>query len=184
MTEYKLIEISNQQVVRGGPTMALTPRIELVTGDGAKVTYTSLSDLEAVVTATDSGGEIKFDARGQLLTANHKPVAGGEVRYRLKYTVSAGGVEIVARVDGVNAVAGPLRFILPVISRSDEAVAQADAKTVRIAKAKGTLVVKTDEAFEAVPTERSFNLVPGFECLALVVPMEVGKEVRVRLEKV
>ena len=65
----------------------------------------------------------------------------------------------------------------------DEAVVRADSGTVRIAKAKGTLVVKTDAAFEALPAERTFNLVPGFECLALEVPMEMGREVRVRLEK-
>ena len=181
MTEYKLIEISNQQVVRGGPTMALTPRIELVLGPGSGGTYTSLSDLEAKVTASEVGGEVGFEARGRLLTAIHKPVPGGEVRYSLKYNLSASGVEIVARVDGVN-VAGPVKFILPVISRSGEAVVQPDAGTVRITKAKGTLVVKTYGAFEAVPAERTFNLVPGFECLALAVPMEVGKEARVRLE--
>ena len=182
MTEYKLIEISNQQVVRDGKQMPLTPRIELVLGPGSGRTYTSLSDLEAVLTAKESGGEVGFGARGRLLTATHKPVAGGGLRYWLKYTLSAGGVEIVARVDGTN-VAGPVRFILPVISRSGEAVSQPDAGTVRIAKAKGTLVVKTDGAFEAVPAERTFNLVPGFECLTLEVPMEVGKKVRVRLEK-
>ena len=57
-----------------------------------------MSDLEAVVTASEVGGEIRFEARGRLLaTATHKPVAGGEVRYSLKYTLSAEGVEIVAR---------------------------------------------------------------------------------------
>lgn len=181
MTEYKLIEISNQQVVRGGPSMPLTPRIELVLGPGSGGTYTSLSDLGAVVSASEMAGDIKFEARGRLLTASHKSVVGGEVRYSLKYTLAANGVEIVARVDGVG-VGAPVRFILPVISRRDEAVVRADAGTVRIAKAKGTLVVKTDAAFEALPAERTFNLVPGFECVPLAVPMEVGKDVRVRLE--
>lgn len=180
MTEYKLVEISNQQVIRSGTQMALTPRIELVLGPGSGGTYTSLSDLEAVVTATDSGGVVGFEARGRLLTATHKPVAGGEVRYRLKYSVNASGVEIVARADGTN-VGAPVRFILPVVSRSDEAVVLPDAKTVRIAKAKGMLVVGTDGAFEAVPAERTFNLVPGFECLVFAIPMGVGTEVRIQI---
>lgn len=180
MTEYKLIEISNQQVMRGGPTMPLTPRIELMLGSGSGGTYTSLSDLEASVTASYVGGEIKFEARGRLLTASHKPVSGGEVRYSLKYNLSAGGVEIVARVDGASEGA-PVRFILPVISRSGEAVGQPDAKTVRIGKSKGTLVVKTDAAFEALPKERTFNLVPGFECLAIAVGIESGKDVVIRI---
>jgi hypothetical protein len=184
MTEYKLIEISNQQTFRDGPHMALTPRIECTVGETSKVTYTSLSDLAAVLTASEAGGQVGFDARGRLLTAAHKPVAGEEVRYRLKYTLSAGGVEIVARVDAANGAAGSMRFILPVISRSGEAVVQADARTVRIAKAKGTLVVRTDAArgFEAAPKDRTFNLVPGFECVALAVGMELGKEVRIQVE--
>jgi hypothetical protein len=179
MTEYKLIEISNQQVVRGGPTMPLTPRIEYVTGDTSKVTYTSLSDLQAVLSATESAGQVAFEARGRLQTASHKPVPGAGVTYRLRYTVSADGVEIAAQAYGA---AGPVRFILPVIARSDEAVTQPDAKTVRIAKAKGTLVVTSDAAFDAVPEERVFNLVPGFECLALMVELEAGKDTLVRME--
>jgi len=181
MTEYKLIEISNQQVIRSGSSMPLTPRIELVTGPGSGGTYTSLSDLEAKVTASEVGGEIRFEAEGRLLTATHKPVASGGVWYSLKYNLSASGVEIVARVDGANG-AGPVRFILPVISRSGEVVVQPDVRTVRIAKAKGTLVVKIDAAFVAVPAERTFNLVPGFECLAITVGMELGKDVSLRLE--
>ncbi|MDP9049795.1 MAG: hypothetical protein M3O31_03595 [Acidobacteriota bacterium] len=183
MTEYKLIEISNQQVIRSGPHMALTPRIELVTAGPPSATHTSLSDLEAIVTATDAGGEIAFEARGRLLSATHKPVVGGDLRYHLKYTVGAVGVDVVARVDGATT-AGAVRFILPVISRSGEAVAQPDAATVRIAKAKGTVMVRTDAArgFEAVPAERTFNLVPGFECVPISVLMESGKEVRLRIE--
>jgi hypothetical protein len=181
MTEYKLIEISNQQVVRSGKQMVLTPRIELVLGPGSVGTYTSLSDLEAKVTASEVGGEVRFEAQGRLLTATHKPLAGGEVRYRLRYVVGAGGVEITARVDGANTAA-PVRLIVPVIARADEAVTQPDAKTVRIAKAKGTLVASSDGGFEAVPKERVFNLVPGFECVPLEVGMELGKEVRVRIE--
>jgi hypothetical protein len=179
MTEYKLVEISNQQVVRGGPTMPLTPRIEYVTEDAPKVTYTSLSDLQAVLSATESAGQVAFEARGRLLTASHKSVPGAGVTYQLKYTVTADGVMIVARADGAR---GPVRLILPVIARSDEVVTQPDAKTVRIAKAKGTLAVTCDAAFGAVPAERTFNLVPGFECVALMVELEAGKETLVRME--
>jgi hypothetical protein len=185
MTEYKLIEISNQQVFRGGPHMTLTPRVEYVTGEGPKVTYTSLSDLEAVVTADDEEpGAVRFHARGRLLTANHQGVSGGDVRYGFEYRISAGRVEILAEAFAANGAPGTLRFILPVISRSGEAVAQPDAQTVRIAKANGTVVVRTfaPSGFETVPSERTFNLVPGFECVPLVVGMEVGKGIQVRIE--
>jgi len=33
-----------------------------------------------------------------------------------------------------------------------------------------------------VPKERTFNLVPGFECVALEVGMEVGKDMRIQIE--
>jgi hypothetical protein len=87
---------------------------------------------------------------------------------------------------GASEAAGTLQFILPVISRSDEPVAQPDAQTVRITKAKGTLVVRTfaPSGFEAVAKERTFNLVPGFECVPLVVGMEVGKGIQLRIEVV
>jgi hypothetical protein len=185
MTEYKLIEISNQQVFRDGPHMTLTPRIEYVTGEAAKVTYTSLSDLQAVVEANDvEPGTVRIFARGRLLTANHQGVPGGDVRYSFEYRVTAGRVEILAGALAANGAPGTLRFILPVISRSGEAVAQPDAQTVQLTKAKGKLVVRTfaPSGFEAVPTERAFNLVPGFECVPLVVGMEVGKGIQVRIE--
>ena len=131
----------------------------------------------------ERGGRAGWVRCARLLTAAHKPVAGGEVRYRLKYTLSAGGVGIVARVDAANGAAGSMRFILPVISRSGEAVVQADARTVRIAKAKGTLVVRTDAArgFEAAPKERTFNLVPGLNAWRLRWGWSWGKRCGFRL---
>jgi hypothetical protein len=181
MTQYQMIEISNQQAFRDGPHMPLTPRIECVP-DGSAA-YTSLNDLAAVVKTTSSGEQVEFEARGRMQTATHKAMAG-DVRYRLVYRLSPGMVEILARAEGAGAAAAPLRFILPVISRADEQVQQADARTVRIRKAKGTLAVMTDatRGFEAAPKERTFNLVPGFECVPLSVLMQPGNEVRISLQ--
>jgi hypothetical protein len=178
MTEYQMIEISNQQVFRDAPHMALTPRIECVNGQ----TYTSLNDFEAVVTTRQAAGEIVFDAQGRLLTTTRQGLEGGEVRYRLAYRMSEAGVELVASASGSSAA--PLRLIVPVIARAGERVEQATPQTVRIARAGGTLTVHTDAAggFEAVPKERTFNLVPGFEAVPLSIVLQPGKEVRVRLE--
>jgi hypothetical protein len=73
---------------------------------------------------------------------------------------------------------------MPVIVRQSERVEQPDPRTVRIRKPKGVLMVSTDagDAFELVPADRTFNLVPGFEAVPLVVAMQPGKEVRVRIE--
>ena len=178
MTKYAMIEISNQQQYRDGAHMTLTPRIECAD----KETYTSLDDLKAVVTASTNGGEIVFDARGRLLTTGHKPVPSGDVSYHLGYRLSEAGVEISASVSGRGPA--PMKLIVPVIARNDENFNQPDSRTVRIAKAKGTLTVRTDsaEGFGSVPKERTFNLVPGFEAIPLEVVLQAGQVTGVQIE--
>ena len=177
MTEYHAIEISNQQAHRDYPHMTLTPRVECA----SDLTYTSLSDFEASVTATNDANEITFDARGRLLTASHQPIPKNEVHYQLTYRFTPTKVEIVAGVD--QAGPAPVRFILPVIAHREETVHTIDPRTLRIAKNKGALIVRTDvpNGFDAVPSERTFNLVPGFECLPLAVTLQSGKDVRIEL---
>ena len=180
MTEYAMIEISNQQVFTDAPHMTLTPRIECNVGQA----YTSLSDFEAVVTKSESSKEIVFEARGRLLSSAHKPLPEGEVRYRLVYRLTDAAVEIVASTTGTSTLKAPIELIVPVISRSSEVIEQTGSGAVRISKTKGRLNVTTDakRGFAAIPKERTFNLVPGFECVPLVVGLEPGGEVRVRLE--
>jgi hypothetical protein len=182
MTEYQLIEISNQQVHLDKPHMPLTPRIE----SAGKQTYTSLSDFNATIIPhyeqVGAAQLIHFDAKGRLLTASHQPPPGGETRYQLTYSLTQSTVEISAIVDGPSQT--PLQFILPVISRSSESVDQPDPKTIRITKPNGTLNIHTDAShgFEAVPKERTFNLVPGFECVPLAITMQPGQAIHIHLE--
>jgi hypothetical protein len=178
MTKYAMIEISNQQEYRDGPHMTLTPRIECA----GKEPFTSLDDLKAIVTAVETDGAIVFEAKGQMLTTGHKAVPGDGIVYRLAYRLSDAGVDVVASVSGGGPA--PMRLIVPVIARQDDSVEQPDAQTVRIAKPKGTVMVRTDatNGFESVPKERTFNLVPGFEAVPLVVVFEERKETRVRIE--
>jgi hypothetical protein len=35
---------------------------------------------------------------------------------------------------------------------------------------------------EPLPVERTFNLVPGFECLPVTISMNAGEEIRIRLK--
>jgi hypothetical protein len=180
MTEYQMIEISNQQAFLDSPHMPLTPRIEYA----ADVAYTSLSDLAARVTVNNAPGQIDFDAHGRLLSATHQLIPEADGRYHLTYRLAPAAVEIIAQANGVIPTNAPLRFILPVVSRSGESIEQPTPQSIRIAKPKGTLLVSTDAAhgFEAVPRERTFNLVPGCECIALTIPMQYGIEIRIRLE--
>lgn len=178
MTKYAMIEISNQQQFRDAPHMTLTPRIECA----GKETYTSLDDLKAALTVNRTGSEIVFDAQGRMLTTGHKPIPGGDVRYHLVYRLSEGTVELAASVD--TAGPAPMHLIVPVMARAAEVMEQPDPRTVKISKARGTLTVSTDAAqgFKAVPKERTFNLVPGFEAIPLQVALQPGEEVRVRLQ--
>src|SRR6266702_1576167 len=180
MTQYQVIEVSNQQAFTEASHMTLTPRIEC---KGA-ATYTSLSDFDAKVTATDSAGQIGFDVNGRLLTAAHHPLPTGEVHYHLTYRLTDTSAVLTATASGVTAPASPLQFIVPVVSRASETVGQPSAGVVSITKPKGVVTIRTDSArgFEPVPKERTFNLVPGFECVPIIVTMELGKPLTITLE--
>jgi len=177
MTDYQAIEISNQQAHRDYPHMTLTPRIECTTD----VTYTSLSDFEASLAVTSSQSEISLDARGRLLTASYQPIPNGGVHYQLLYRLSPAKVEIVASADG--KAPALLRFVLPVVSQHEELIEHPATNAVRIVKNKDRLVIRTDapQGFEPLSSDRTFNLVPGFECLPLVATFQPGKEIRIEL---
>jgi hypothetical protein len=181
MTQYRMIEISNQQQYRDGPTMALIPRIEFANGDE---TYMSCNDYKAVVKATQDSGEVVFTAEGQMQTAARKPMKEGDLTYRMVYRLSERAVELAATVNGRVAGAAPLRLILPLVSRADEQVEQPDPQRIQITKPQGTLHVYTDaaEGFEAIAKTRVFNLVPGFECLPVSLVLPLAREMHIRLE--
>lgn len=68
--------------------------------------------------------------------------------------------------------------------RESERVEHQNPQSIRIFKAKGSLIVRVDPAnrFEPIPNERTFNLIPGFEAVPLIVAIHPGDEVRVRIE--
>ncbi len=177
MTEYSLIEISNQQVHLDKPHMPLTPRIELVAG----TTYTSLSDLTAKLTASPAGNDTTFEASGQILTAKHHPVPGSSASYQLQYTIASTGVTITALASGSLPSNATLQLILPVVSPSAEPISQPDSNTIRITKSKGTLTLRSDapHAFAPIPKQRTFNLVPGLECIPIAITLQPGQPISV-----
>jgi len=178
MTRYEMIEISNQQAYRDVPHMPLTPRIEL---EQAGQSYVSDTDYAANLTAQHTEGQAIFAAHGRLLTASRESLPGGDVHYTLRYRLDVSSVEITASVD--KSAPPGVRLILPVIARTADSVQQPNASTVHITKPAGQLVIRTSgSAFETIPAKRSFNLVPGFECVPLAVPMQPGQELTLRIE--
>lgn len=177
MTRYEAIEISNQQAYRDAAHMPLTPRIEL---EVAGQRYASDTDYAANLVAQAVEGQTIFQVQGRLLNASRESLPGA-VGYTLRYSVAASGVEITASVEE-SAPAGA-RFILPVIARANDSAEQPNATTVRMQKPRGQLVIRTSGApFAAIPTQRMFNLVPGFECVPLIILMEPGREITLRIE--
>jgi hypothetical protein len=178
MTQYQMIEISNQQAYRDSSHIELTPRIECAAGE----TFTSVNDLKATLTAGRRDGSIVFEAHGRLLTASRQAPKSGDIAYHFTYTLNESHIEIAAAATG--DAPAPLRLILPVLARSSDRAEQPDPQTIRVTKDKGALTVRTDApaAFDPIPPERTFNLVPGFEAIPLQLLLEPGKEVRVRLE--
>ena len=180
MTHYEMIEISNQQQERAAPHMPLTPRIECVAGD----TYTSLNDYRASLSATRAGAGVVFEAHGRLMSNAHKPLEGNGLLYEAIWTIDKSGVELRARVRGQLPASASLQFIVPVIARQSERVEQASPQSVRISKPKGLVIVSVDadHHFEPMPNEHTFNLVPGFEAVPLIVAIQPGNEVSMRIE--
>jgi len=180
MTHYEMIEISNQQQELPLPHMPLTPRIECEAGE----VYTSLNDYKAVLTATRSAAGVVFEARGRLMNNMHKAMAGSGLLYHVVWSIGESAIELRASVEGQLPASASLRFIVPIIALQTDGVDQPDPYTVRIARPKGTLIVSLNpgQRFQAVPRERTFNLVPGFEAAPLIVAMLPGKDVRLRIE--
>jgi len=178
MTQEEMVEPLNQQTYRDRPHMTLTPRVECA-AEGR--IYTSLSDLDAVLTESVTPQQITIAAEGRLLTAAHQSFIERDVRYKLVYRLTEGKVEIVASTDTTGPA--PLRLILPVVSPHGEAAEYVDPKTVRVKKRGGNLLVRTDarQGFEMQGTERTFNMIPGFECLPLAITMPPSRETRVEL---
>lgn len=181
MTHYRMVEISNQQQYRDGPTMPLICRLECVCENE---TYMSCSDYKAVVQASQRSGEIVFTVTGQMQTVSHTPMKDGGLTYRFVYRLSENGVELRASAHGQVPSTAPVRLILPVVARAGERVEHPSPGTVHVVKPQGTLRLHTDAAhgFEAVPGTRVFNLVPGFECAPVCVLLSPDSEVSVRLE--
>jgi hypothetical protein len=178
ITQEEIVELCNQQAHRDYPHMTLTARVECV-ADGR--VYTSLSDFDAVVTASATPQQITIGAQGRLLTAAHQTCFEHDVRYNLVYRLTESKVEIVASTDTTGPA--PTRYVLPIVSPQGEAAERVDTKTVRVKKRGGNLLVRTDapQGFESQSNERTFNLIPGFECLPLQITMLPGREIRVEL---
>jgi hypothetical protein len=179
MTKYQMIEPDNQQSFRDAPHMPLTPRIECITDS----TYTSFSDFKAQLKVFPSHDNIRFDAQGHLLTIAHEMFPNGGVEYHAVYRFGESLAEITASAS-TPPLPAKLRFVLPVISRTGETVEQPEPTLIRVMKPNGILTIRASGpvSFDTPPEERTFNLVPGLECIPLIISMRPEEEIHIQME--
>ncbi|HEY4107440.1 hypothetical protein [Puia sp.] len=162
MNAYQLVEAGNMQADTDPLSMPLTPRIELVV-DG--VTYLSCSNLEATVEVTGDKGRIIARTRGRLVDRDQRDPPAGALYCRCEYLFTPEKVTLSFAVDDPRAW-----IIVPVISRSGEAVELINDRKMLLRKPRATVVVETDQPIVPLPAagRRLFNFVPGLEAIPLV----------------
>ena len=161
MNAYQLVEAGNMQADNDPLSMSLTPRVELV-ADG--FTYLSCGDLEAVVEVGGDRDRVTVHASGRLVDKDQRDPAGGIVPFRCSYSFTPDTVELgfVCQHPGV-------RVVLPVISRTGEAVEMTGDHKMVVRKPQASVVIMADRPMRRLPTtgDRMFNFVPGLEAIPL-----------------
>lgn len=166
MTEYALIEKTNQQRDRAPRSFSLTPRLEQRT-EGA--VYRNLHDLNATIATERRDASVAALAGGRLLDKSYRDPASGRHLFELRYEIGE-NVTITASVTG--PVEAPVHLVLPVISPQNEAV-RARGDTVEIGKDHGLLRIKASHPIALGPEgeQRVFNHVPGMQALPLFIEL-------------
>jgi len=157
MGEYTLRERKNQQVPHGVIHECLALRIEETRDETA---YSSIHDASAKVLWNDRGD--MCTVAGVLRNSNEEELQNGS-SYTFEYHFLEDRVTIVfASETG--------KLIIPVISKSDEAV-EITAEKILIIKEKATVTLESERGFELpYGKERIFHLCPGFQALRIDVP--------------
>jgi hypothetical protein len=179
MTQYAALEIANQQAFTEKPHSTLTPRVEFRPAHGPVAT--SLSDYKAEVTPHDSDTTIVVETKGQMLTNEQTPLA--TLIYKLRYLFTESALVITAEADAPKPPEGALSYILPVICRPGDTIAQTGPGAFELRRPTGTLKVVTDapHGFLPMPPALTFNLVPGWQCLPLAVALTPGVAINIAL---
>ncbi|MDZ8171161.1 hypothetical protein [Microbacterium xanthum] len=171
MPRYVLYEPRNQQP-NPDEDVALTPRVELITGGHW---FTHLYDPSSRVEWTDDGGTITVRVRTTLLAADGCAPPGGHADVDLLYQFADDALTVRASCGPLSASSSPA-LVVPIVSPTGEDLHQVSERRIEIEKSGGTLIVESNGAMTVA--DRVFNMVPGVEALPLRVAMD-GAEDRV-----
>jgi len=175
MNEYSLIEAPNMQRNYDPYSMSLTARLQ--TTDGK---YMSISDLSASIELKENEKGIEFSTTSKLVNKDQRDPSKGAIHCDIGYLFSPEAVEINISHDC--SLEGEVRFMLPIVSRSDEGVNILSENHIEIVKKGGILDIQSDKAIKLLPTlegkNRIFNFVPGMEAIPMALS---GNSIRILL---
>jgi hypothetical protein len=175
MTTYQMVENFNQQRDKDPNTRCLTPRFELMQD---KRLYTNIHDLKAEVKQQEKDGRILFETRSALLDDSQAPLKNNPVTCHISYSFTDTAIKITAEYQD-KGDAKP-KYMLPVIATQEEKMTKVSDSELSIAKAGGTLRIKSNVPFSLSPTldGRIFNFVPGM----MAIPLEYsGQKIEITL---
>lgn len=169
MAKYMQVEPHNTQP-QPGEDFTLTPRIETVK-DG--VAFNNLYDLQADVIAADDGNRIRFDIRMGLYDLDYNKIKDEVGDYKVSYLIDGNAVTIAAETADGSVSHRATNLVLPVISSTGEEVKVLSDKRIEIKKPGGTVVVESTTPMKVKESakERIFNMVPGMECLPIIMEL-------------
>jgi hypothetical protein len=169
MARYIPVEPHNMQP-QPGPDFPLTTRLESTSGGKW---FTNLWDLTAEVKPGDNGTTAGFDIATTLRDEDRNAIPDDVSKFDLRYSFDASKVMITAAsADGSVSKAG-VSLVIPMISPSGEKVRQVSDRRIEITKPEGIVVVEASVPLSIKPSEmgRIFNMVPGMECVPILVPL-------------
>ena len=175
IADYLPVEAANMQPVPDGGAFPLGCRVEIKTTDGSW--FTNLHDGTARIRHESDGNSRRFEIEARLLTAQGKPPAAGEVRFRIEYTLNPDSFSI--RATPLDSIAGDWSLVVPVISHARETLKQVKASRWEIAKPAGSLAIDSDQAVNQSPL--AFNLIPGFQAIPFSIVSSGAESVQITL---
>jgi hypothetical protein len=168
MTRYQMVEPNNQPL-HPRETIPLTPGLELAVGG---VTYRSVNDHRATVNGGESDSGFEVVSEG-VLRDGAQNAADPNASYRVAARFTEERVQLRVRTHGAEGVS----FVLPVVCAGDEPARRVSETEVEVVKPGGTVRVTCTRPLRAVPGARTFNHVPGFQCLVLRADLPQNQEI-------
>ncbi len=184
MARYIIVEKNNQQVY-DGEDFALTPRVEISTGDKW---FTNLYDLEAKVDYSVFNNKISFKVDTKLQDENRELLPNEESAFGLSYKFSPEELEISAsRTVNNITLNDQASLVLPLASTNNQKVIQSTPTKIEIHKPEGVVVMESNVPLwiKPMPKGRAFNLVPGIEAVPVYAKFDGDKDkvtVTIRVE--